>query len=338
MNPTDLFPYMPVAWRKHFDFPEFLAAAARVDRYRGVRPPAVEPNPVNSEPRRLATEYLDRHKVDIGLLVPVQGASLNARVDSAGSAILASALNGYFSDHWLDADRRYRLAVSVAPQDARLAARELKIRARDPRVAAVLLPLWTLPMGSPHFHPIYAAAQETGLPIVVHPTGVEGHYQGIQQMGAGTHRSPSSRQVLLHELAESSISSLIFEGVFIRYPELRVIFCECSFAWSPSFMWRLDKEAKNFYFEMPWMKDLPSVQFRRHIRLTTQPLGALPVDDVKVAEVARLAHAEETMLFGSHFPLYDHNLPENLGRLPEFVRVSVASGLAESTLRLAVPA
>ena len=338
MNAADTFPYMPVAWRKHFDFPEFLAAAARVDRYRGMPPASVDPNPVNANPKRLASDHLEANGMDLALLVPMQGASLNARVDAAASAVLAAALNGYFIEKWLEADQRYRLAACVAPQEPRRAAREIRQRAKDPRVAAVLLPLWTLPMGSNHYDPIYAAAEESGLPIVIHPTGVEGHYQGVQQLGAGTHRSVSSRQVLLHELAESNISSLIFEGVFVRHPGLRVIFSECSFAWSASFIWRLDKEARNFYFEMPWMKDLPSVYFRRHIRLATQPLGSLPAPEGAAAEVARLAHAEDTVMYGSHFPLYDHEPPSALDRLPESIQDSVRHGLAESTLRLALHA
>jgi predicted TIM-barrel fold metal-dependent hydrolase len=338
MNAADTFRHMPVAWRKHFDFPEFLAAAGRVDRYRGMQPANVEPDPVNADPKRLAAEYLDSHRVDVALLVPMQGASLNARVDAAGSAVLASALNGYFTEQWLEVDARYRLAACVAPHEPRRAVREIRQRAKDPRVAAVLLPLWTLPMGSTHYEPIYAAAEEAGLPIVVHPTGVEGHYQGVQQLGGGTHRSLSSRQVLLHELAESNISSLIFEGVFIRHPGLRVIFSECSFAWSAAFLWRLDKEARNFYFEMPWMKELPTAYFRRHIRLTTQPLGSLPRIESAAAEVAHLAHAKDTVMYGSHFPLYDHDLPDARDRLPAAIRDSVSHGVAESTLRMAVTA
>lgn len=335
-DPAELLACMPVAWRKHFDFPEFLAAAARVDRYRGVGSPALDPPPVSADPRRLAAAYLDPHRIDLGLLVPIQGAGLNARVDPDATAVLASAINRHFADRWLDADPRYRLAVVVAPHDPRRAAREIRAWAKDPRVAAVLLPLWTLPMGSSHYFPIYAAAQAAGLPLIVHPSGVEGQYQGAQQLGGGIHRAVGTRQVLVHELAESSISSLVFEGVFVRYPELRVVFSECSFAWAAAFTWRLDKEARNFYFEMPWMKELPSAQFRRHVRLTTQPLGALP--EAGLDELLSLVHASETVMFGSHFPLYDHDLPAALDRLPGGVRESVRGGLAASTLRLPVPA
>jgi hypothetical protein len=62
------------------------------------------------------------------------------------------------------------------------------------------------------------------------------------------------------------------------------------------------------------------------------------VGESAAGEVARLAHAEDTVMYGSHFPLYDHDLPDALDRLPSALHDSLRHGVAESTLRMAVPA
>ncbi len=44
-------------------------------------------------------------------------------------------------------------------------------------------------------------------------------------------------------IAPNQVLSLIAEGVFDRYPQLRVGLAELGFAWLPSLLWRFDKDA-----------------------------------------------------------------------------------------------
>ena len=56
---------------------------------------------------------------------------------------------------------------------------------------------------------------------------------------------------------EAQLTSLIAEGAFERFPELRVVLLESGFGWLPPLLWRLDKEWKGLRREIPWVKHAP---------------------------------------------------------------------------------
>jgi predicted TIM-barrel fold metal-dependent hydrolase len=66
--------------------------------------------------------------------------------------------------------------------------------------------------------------------------------------------------------------SLVMEGVFERFPSLKVVIIEAGVAWMASLMWRMDKHWKTLRSETPHLKRLPSEYIRQHVWLTTQPI------------------------------------------------------------------
>src|SRR5690606_28259514 len=83
---------------------------------------------------------------------------------------------------------------------------------------------------------------------------------------------------------QAHVTSLVSEGVFERFPGVRVVLAECGFAWLPFLLWRFDKDWKALWREVPWVKERPSAYVRRHIRATTAP-AQLPQDRATIARL-----------------------------------------------------
>jgi predicted TIM-barrel fold metal-dependent hydrolase len=75
--------------------------------------------------------------------------------------------------------------------------------------------------------------------------------------------------VLLTQCAMSQVVSLVFHGVFEKYPELRVAVIEASVTWLPSLLCRMDTDWKALRSDVPWVKRRPSEVVREHLPFTT---------------------------------------------------------------------
>ena len=65
---------------------------------------------------------------------------------------------------------------------------------------------------------------------------------------------------------------MILEGVFERFPTLRMLMIEGGFAWGPALAWRLDNHWKKMRSEVPQVKRPPSEYFKRNLWFSTQPM------------------------------------------------------------------
>jgi predicted TIM-barrel fold metal-dependent hydrolase len=284
----DLFPHMSLSWRKHFERDEFFwgirdaTAHTWVDE-RFNHDPVVGAADTDGEPH---------------LAIPHQALTINGWVDQVAAKTFLHAVNDYGGEHWNGPSTR-RAAV-VSPVDPAWSAAEVR-RAAAAGAAAIALPLTSTLLGSEHFDPIYDACAETGLPIVVTFSGVEGKYLGAAPLPGGVHYSNFSRAVLMPQLAESCVTSLAFEGTFEKFPGLQVLFAGFGFHWMPSLLWRMDREWRTFRHDVPWVKETPSTYVLEHIWLSTWPLGELSGPDAweRFGFTDALA---DRIVFGSHQP------------------------------------
>jgi predicted TIM-barrel fold metal-dependent hydrolase len=288
-----------------------------------------------SDPEFLLADLVQRHGIDIALLVPLDTVQAIAAPDPERSAVIVSAYNDYLIDRWLG-DRRIRLALTVSPMDPMLAAREIHRHGDNPGVAAVFIQMINKRLGDRHYHPIYEAAIEHGLPIVSHIGGGESGHITAPQLAGGLPESYAEWRVDWQQIAQSSLSSLIFRGTFERYPTLKVVFLEFGFTWALPHTWRMNKAWRELRAEIPWVRRWPSEYVHEHIRFASQPIEE-PLDRADANQLTAMIEDNfaDLLVYSSDYPHWDADEPaEVLTSLREETKRKIFSANADAVLRL----
>jgi predicted TIM-barrel fold metal-dependent hydrolase len=252
------------------------------------------------------SHYLDRHDIAASVLIPLQPAQVDFWSYPDEAAWYVSAFNDYFCEHWLAEEPRFNLNMVVSPHDPELAAREIRRVGGRPGVAAVWLPLTDRLFGHRQFHPVYEAATELGLPLMVHVMSSD-DFLGTPMRAGGTPNHYAERYTTLNEFAMTNVASLIFEGTFERYPELKIVFVEFGWTWLPSLLWRMDATWKASRRHHPWLRKSPTEYVLDHVRLTTEPMLEIPQEWVD--DAISMVHGDRTLLYSSDYPHWDSEEP-----------------------------
>src|SRR5437879_11456680 len=150
------------------------------------------------------------------------------------SAALASAINDWQIEKWTSKDSRLKGSSVVANEDGLSAAAEIRRRAGDKNFVQVLLLSGTVePLGQRRYWPIYEAAQEIGLPVGVHAFG----FGGNPLTPSGWPSFYIEEMVGPAQCQQAVLAGLVLEGVFERYPKLKMGMMEAGFGWGPSLGW-----------------------------------------------------------------------------------------------------
>jgi uncharacterized protein len=328
-SPAALYPYLSSGWR------EYVLAPTRV----GLPPISLVPiqmcpNPGGSTCRPdaypengdlagsnialMREQLLDPSRIERAVLDYHSANFIGAHPHPHFATEVARAANDWTIDNWLSGqDDRFYGAVLVATQIPETAAAEIRRVGGHPRMCEVLLMASGLgkPFGHPAYDPIYEAAAEMDLAVAIHVGGDASPLQGMSPMGSGM---PSYYLEVHTQVAQGMMThlmSLIVQGVFEKYPRLRVLMVESTLAWVPWLLWSMDSSYKGIRRETPWLKKLPSEYFYEHFHMTTQPLDTGP--DEEVIELLKMFNGEEILCFSSDYPHWDGDELDHIAkRLP----------------------
>jgi uncharacterized protein len=226
------------------------------------------------------------------------------------AAALARAVNDWQIERWLEPEPRLRAAIVLASQQPSLAVAEIERVAGHPQFVAVYLPVRSaIPYGNRVWWPLLEAAVEHELVVELQFGGSS----GLPPTASGWPTSWLEEYVDMASAFQSQLTSLVAEGTFDRFPELRMSLVESGFAWLPAFMWRFDKGWRGLRREIPWTRRLPSEYIREHVRVTLQPVDG-PPEPAELLRVIDQLGSEEMLMFSSDYP--HRHTAEGLAAIP----------------------
>jgi uncharacterized protein len=314
-----LYPYLAKRWQDHLEmfgplprqafqtgpaFPKGQPDASRRDAWppAGGRP--------GSDLAFMRSHHLDANNITLGVLNmirPHPGSFQNFYLADA----VSQAMNDWQVAEWTAPEPRLKASVVIPYEDAEASAAEIARWAGNPNFVQVLLLSRTAePMGSKRYWPIFQAACEAGLPLGVHAFG----FGGYPVTGSGWPSFYLEDMVGHAQSMQSMVTSFVVEGVFERFPTLKLVLIESGFAWLPPLAWRLDKLWRRLKAETPLLKRLPSEYIRDHIWLTTQPMEEpLPREQV-LDSIDWIGW--DRLLFATDYPHWDYDDPSAVLPMP----------------------
>ncbi|MCC6455561.1 MAG: amidohydrolase [Caldilineaceae bacterium] len=311
LDSSTLFPYLSRQYVEYIkDFGEMMpnvgytnvpGRGARHDLWVGA-----EINP-STVPEVCIEKHLDLYEIDLAILTGgPYFTAVHPDVDYA--AAYCRAFNDATLEHWVSKDSRFRASIQIAPQDPEQAVAEINRLGSHPSIVQVLMPAGArLPFGNRFYHPIYAAAEAHGLPVCVH-FGGEGAGIAASPTAAGYPSYYLEMRMARPQIAMAHVVSLICEGVFEKYPNLRFLFIEQDFFWVPGLLWHMDGDWKGLRDYTPWVKKLPSEYVRENIRFGSQPMPDMP-SKADLAKFLEWLRADEVLVFASDYPHWDWDEP-----------------------------
>ena len=332
----DLFPYLPRQYVEHIgDFGSMLPGGlyTNLPNTKGYR----IDHEVDDDSDFVAftiREHLDRYELDVAVLTGQSVYGVVGLPDVDYAAALCRAHNEWTLEQWVAKDPRFRMLLAVGPNDPAQAAEEIERLGEHPAVVGVMLPAGArMPYGNRFYHPIYAAAERHGLAIVTH-FGGEGRGVTNPPTAAGYPSYYLEMRMARPQIAQAHTVSLICEGVFEKFPDLRWLFIEVDTWWIPGLLSHFDADWKAVRDYTPWVKRPPSEYMREHIRVGTQPMEPLASRD-ELRRLFESMRADELLLYASDFPHWDWDEPiTTAAEIPASMRERIFGANARELFRL----
>jgi uncharacterized protein len=206
------------------------------------------------------------------------------------------AFNNVLQEFAAPDPRRLVVSYQIPIHDIGMAVAEVQ-RVAGLGAKSLQLPVFPNEFGLPDYYheryaPLFAAIQETGLPICCH-IGLNTSLDGLAKRDPTANGSVTT--LLTPLLTAEAFGMWIHGGVFEKFPDLKVVFVEPGLTWAAWWLDMADDQILRQGYENPNPKELPSYYFHRNIYLTfiDEGLGVQRVRDLL---------GVENLLWSTDFP------------------------------------
>jgi uncharacterized protein len=324
----DLAPYLDPAWRELLIQPTERVGSLRMRS----SPLYINPSggkalsayplvgPAGSDFPTLKRQVLDNSQRKRLVLGYDEGLLTTAYPNHWASREIVKAVNDWTAEQWLARDERLFGLVLVVSAVPVVAADEIRRAGRNDRMVGVALGANGLgtPLGHPVYDPIYEAATEMNLPVVLQ-VGIDSAGTSVTPpMGGGLASTYAESRVHAGHPLMSHAANMIVQGVFERYPTLNVMLLGGGVSWIPGYLWRLNSMYNLDQREAPWLKGLPSQYFAKHFTVTTYTMEAPRRAEMLAKALGTLPWIDMRLMYASGYPNADGEEPAPVAaRLPE---------------------
>jgi predicted TIM-barrel fold metal-dependent hydrolase len=324
-------------------------AGAMSEYFRG-NPNGKSPREFLGRPEPIRPEYRDRDArlavmdaqgIDRIWLFPTLGMIYEdpLKHDPEAVAMLFTAFNRWLLEDWgFNYKERIYAAPYISLADVNSAVAELEFalangaRTVCMRPAAPVTRLGARPPADPSFDPFWARVNEAGITVVVHAgdAGSSSNGYAIDGFSAnfGGGYRPSVKSFAIERAAYDFLVSLVFDELFVRFPNVRIASVENGAEFLPDLMRKLRSTANKY---PGFFADDPRDLFRRNVWIN-------PFWEDDVQEVVHHMGADR-VIFGSDWP-HIEGLPdptEYLTELKPFSDADVRKIMHDNVAALTVP-
>jgi predicted TIM-barrel fold metal-dependent hydrolase len=282
------------------------------DMASGDPSPAYRQDPMQPEfvEREARLRFLESQNVDRCVIYPGSLALSAEEYVQDTDALYAnlSSFNRWFDEDWgfNHHDRLYAAAMlSLRDLDRAVTLTEEIIDRGARLVMLPTGPAYGRSPSDPYFDPVWSRLNEAGVVVTFH---IMPHwYFGTFSPAWGEDPDPGSWHMSAWQWMNAygerpivdTISAVLFDNLFGRFPRLNVLIAEHGASWVPHTLKQLDK-ARVLGRNGPWrggpLTERPSAIFRRHVRVTPYPEDDVP------ALVDELGGDDSILVFGSDYP------------------------------------
>jgi uncharacterized protein len=278
-------------------------------------------------------ELLDAENIDAAVLYTTVGLLWEAEVeDPALSQAYTKAYNRWICEFCRETPRLVPTA-HLSLTDPEAAAQELERAVGEGAKGGYVAPFNHngLPLGHPANDPVFAAAQDLGVPLAIHPTFEPQWTKGTRM---GTWENVKQLRLLASVQASDGVrhqfTTLFDYGVFDKFPRLKILVLESGGGWIGYWLDRIDAVYGHTYIgtRVP-LKHKPSDYFRERIWISCDP-------DERIIPALADRYGADRFLWASDFPHADHtpdyvnDLQVLVDSFPAETRAAFVGGTARS--------
>lgn len=226
-------------------------------------------------------------------------------------SVLASAYNDYVIENVFPASPEIKAELMINQRVPKDAAAEIRRVGHHRQFVSAYTEFGGNyeQIGTVDHDPIFEAALEQDLVVTLHAGTF---WQAYTPMHQGARTWTELLGVSTMAICLANLSSMIMQGVFDKYPDLRCTIKEGGFWWIPEMTLRLD----DYYLNHPhdislcerkieageaFLHHLPSDYIWEHFRFSTQPM-LLPKNAKHAQALWEMCRADDMLLFSTDWP------------------------------------